>query len=163
MYKQTLQSPLNKSNRDDGLRGHMTLRSIKCGCYASSYSYLVGVPISISISLADKRKRFVDRFYRIGCSFAMDRKGVIKLINGISKFSTLNHLSANLDRICLGITDVNDSLRLGAKPHRLLKSAILYFTINTPFLSFAASKSFYLSVCLNFPHRCPLLVAKQDF
>ena len=49
-----------------------------------------------------------------GSSFGMDRKRVKKLINEVKKFSTLDHFSAGLDGICLGITDVNDSFRLHA-------------------------------------------------
>ena len=38
----------------------------------------------------------------------MDGKGVKKLPNGVEKFGVLDHFSADLDGICLGITGVND-------------------------------------------------------
>jgi len=92
----------------------------------------------------------------------MGRKSVKKLTNRVKKFSTLDHFGADLDGLCLGITDVNDTFRLLANAYWLLKPANLYFSINTPFLSFTAGKNFYLSVCLDLLHRYLLLVTKQD-
>ena len=53
----------------------------------------------------------------------MDGKGVKKLPNGVEKFGVLDHFSADLDGICLGITGVNDPFRLRADAHRLSKLA----------------------------------------
>ena len=86
----------------------------------------------------------------------MDGKGVKKLTNGVEKFGVLDHFSADLDGICLGITGVNDPFRLRAYAHRLSKLAILYFPIHTTFLSFAAGKNFDLSICLDRTQRCPV-------
>ena len=86
----------------------------------------------------------------------MDGKGVKKLTNRVEKFGVLDHFSADLDGICLGITGVNDPFRLRADTHRLSKLAILYFPIHTTFLSFAAGKNFDLSICLDRTQRCPV-------
>ena len=79
----------------------------------------------------------------------MDGKGVKKLTNRIEKFDALDHFSAGLDGICLGITGVNDAFRLRADAHRLSKLVILKFPITLPSPSFAAGKNLDLSICLD--------------
>ena len=49
----------------------------------------------------------------------MDAKGVEKLTNGVEKFGVLDHSNADLDKICLGITGVDDLFRLCVDAHRL--------------------------------------------
>lgn len=92
----------------------------------------------------------------------MDGKGVKKLTNRVEKFDALDHFSAGLDGICLGITGVNDAFRLRADAHRLSKLAILYFPIHSTFLSFAAGKNFDLSIILDRTQSCPVLVTRED-
>lgn len=52
----------------------------------------------------------------------MNRKSVKKLTNRIKKFSTIDHFRADLDGICLDITDENDTFTLCANAHRVVET-----------------------------------------
>ena len=84
----------------------------------------------------------------------MDGKGVKKLPNGVEKFGVLDHFSADLDGICLGITGVNDpsdsvQMPIGCRNwHNVL--------------SFAAGKNFDRSIWLDRTQRCSVFVTKKD-